>query len=72
MESEVMADDFLKGFDWDTFNTAEATQDIKERLEEPTGKFFMAHTKAELLERAVKYRFLLYPVSTAKDILESV
>ncbi|MFC1977206.1 CoA transferase, partial [Chloroflexota bacterium] len=71
MENEGMADDFLKGFDWDTFNPATTTQELKERLEEPIGKFFMAHTKAELLDKAVKYRFWLYPVSTTKDIMES-
>ena len=31
----------------------------------------MSHTKAELLEGAVKFRSMLYPVSTAKDIAES-
>jgi crotonobetainyl-CoA:carnitine CoA-transferase CaiB-like acyl-CoA transferase len=72
MENEGMANDFLKEFDWDTFNLATVTQDVIERLEEPAGKFFMAHTKAELLDRAVKYRFMLYPVSTTKDIMESV
>jgi crotonobetainyl-CoA:carnitine CoA-transferase CaiB-like acyl-CoA transferase len=32
----------------------------------------MMHTKAELLEGAVKRRVMLYPVATTKDILENV
>ncbi|MBI3931524.1 MAG: CoA transferase [Chloroflexi bacterium] len=72
LDSEGMADDFLREFDWEVFNTAEATEETVKRLEEPTSKFFMAHTKAELLEMAVKRRLQLYPVATTKDILESV
>ncbi|MBA7623749.1 Formyl-CoA:oxalate CoA-transferase [subsurface metagenome] len=71
MDEEGMADDFLKGFDWDTFDLTATTQEVVNRLEEPTGKFLMLHTKAELLEGALKHRFMLYPVSTTKDILES-
>ncbi|MBI3931027.1 MAG: CoA transferase, partial [Chloroflexi bacterium] len=71
MDEEGMANDFLKGIDWDTFNLATTTQDVLDRLAEPTLKFFMAHTKAELLEGAVKHRIRLYPVSTTRDVMES-
>jgi len=72
MEEEGMADDFLKGIDWDTFDLRTALQATIDRMGEPTGKFFMTHTKAELLAGAVKRRVRLYPVATTKDILESV
>lgn len=72
MDEEGMADEFLKGIDWDTFNFAMASQDMLERIAAPTGKFLMNHTKAELLEEAVKRRFMLYPVSSTRDIMESV
>ncbi|MFC1978246.1 CoA transferase, partial [Chloroflexota bacterium] len=72
MEEEGMADDFLRGIDWETLNLATLTQDVVNRLEEPTGKFFMSHTKAELMEGAVKRRVRLYPVATTKEVLESV
>ena len=72
MEEEGMADNFLKGIDWDTFNFATASQDTLDRLAEPTGKFLMRHTKAELLEEAVKRHLMIYPVATTKDIMESV
>jgi benzylsuccinate CoA-transferase BbsF subunit len=39
---------------------------------EPARKFFMTHTRAELLEGALKHHAMLYPVSTTADILESV
>jgi crotonobetainyl-CoA:carnitine CoA-transferase CaiB-like acyl-CoA transferase len=71
MESEGLTDDFLRGFDWETFDWRTIAQDVVDRLEEPVGRFFMTHTKAELLEGALKYRTMLYPVSTARDIVES-
>ncbi|MFC1965427.1 CaiB/BaiF CoA transferase family protein [Chloroflexota bacterium] len=70
MDSEGMANDFLRKMDWDTFDTTTTTQDIVDSLEEPTRKFFMSHTKAELLEGAVKHGAMVYPVSNTKDILE--
>ncbi|MBI2329706.1 MAG: CoA transferase [Chloroflexi bacterium] len=72
IDEEGLADDFLKGIDWDTFNFTATTQDVIDRIAEPTGKFFLRHSKAELLEGAVKRRFQLYPVSTTRDIRESV
>ncbi len=86
VEEEGMANDVLRGLDWESLlvaaaaaETAEERQSRMDRLREamelaaePLGKFFMSHTKAELLEGAVKHRALVYPVSTAADILESV
>ena len=67
-----MTDNFLRSIDWDTFNFATITQETVERIAEQTDKFFMTRTKAELLEGAVKHRIMLYPVSTTKDIVESI
>jgi crotonobetainyl-CoA:carnitine CoA-transferase CaiB-like acyl-CoA transferase len=72
MDSEGMADNFLKGFDWATVDQATIPQEAADRINEPTRKFFMAHTKAEFLEGASKRRIMLYPVSTTADMLESV
>jgi crotonobetainyl-CoA:carnitine CoA-transferase CaiB-like acyl-CoA transferase len=71
MEEEGMAGDFIKEIDWDTFDLTKVTQETVNRMIESTEGFFKAHTKAELFEGAVKRRILLYPVSTAKDIVES-
>ena len=71
MQEEGMADDFIKGLDWDTFDLTQATQETVDQMIKSTERFFMAHTKAELFDGAVKRRILLYPVNTTKDILES-
>jgi crotonobetainyl-CoA:carnitine CoA-transferase CaiB-like acyl-CoA transferase len=71
MDEEGMADDFLKHFDWDEFDFRTTTQDIVDRLAEPTARFFLTHTKAELYEGALERRVLVYPVATTADILEN-
>ncbi|MFC1929188.1 CoA transferase, partial [Chloroflexota bacterium] len=71
MESEGMASDFLKELDWESLDFAKTTQDIANRILEPTAKFFMSHTKAELMEGALKHHVMLFTLSTTKDILEN-
>ncbi|MFH1381617.1 MAG: CaiB/BaiF CoA-transferase family protein [Chloroflexota bacterium] len=71
MDSEGFADDFLKGFDWSTFETAALDPEVLNRIEEPTARFFMRHTQAELLEGAVKYHTTIFPINTARGIVES-
>ena len=71
MAEEGIADEFLRGFDWDTFDYNTATQEMINRIAEPTTKFFKAHTKAELLEGAVSRNLLLAPVSDVSDMAGS-
>ncbi|MBW2061370.1 MAG: CoA transferase [Deltaproteobacteria bacterium] len=68
---EGMADDWLKNFDWDNFSHYKTTQEIIDRMEEQTINFFMTHTKVELMAGAIKYRIMLYPISSALDLSES-
>jgi crotonobetainyl-CoA:carnitine CoA-transferase CaiB-like acyl-CoA transferase len=72
MEDEGMANDFLKGFDWDTYDLATTAQEILDQLAEVPARYFLAHTKAELLEGAVKHGVMLYPVATIAETLASV
>lgn len=83
IKSEGMADDFLKGINWDNYSALPEGQETPEqalermrqmsaRIVRPVGKFFLAHTKAELLEGAVERRVMLYPVSSTDDILNNV
>jgi len=72
LDSEGMATDFLKEFDWEEFDYNDVSQEIMDRLEEPTTRFFMSHTKLELLEGAVQHRILFYPQFDTTDVLESV
>lgn len=69
MESDGIADDFLKAMDWDTFDMAMATQEQFDRFDQPIGRFFLKHTKAELYEGARQRHIMLYPVATVEDIL---
>lgn len=71
MESEGMLDDFLKKFDWITYDFRTVTQEVVDRIEEPTRKFFLTHTKTELFEEALNRNCMLYPMATTKDIVES-
>jgi crotonobetainyl-CoA:carnitine CoA-transferase CaiB-like acyl-CoA transferase len=71
MESEGMSNDFINTIDWDTFDLQKWGQETYDRLAEPVGRFFMAHTKAELLAGAAKYKAQLYPLATTADILNN-
>ena len=68
MESEGMADEFLLQYDWSRFSGQTPQADI-DRIESLTAPFFLAHTKAELFEGAIKRNVQVYPVSTASDML---
>jgi crotonobetainyl-CoA:carnitine CoA-transferase CaiB-like acyl-CoA transferase len=71
MKEEGMADEFLTDLDWDTFNLQKLDQATYDRLATPVGRFFMAHTKAELLAGAARHNAQLYPVSTTADIVQN-
>ncbi len=71
MQAEGMADDALVNFNWESFDLQKTTQQAYDRMTAPVARFFMAHTKAELLDGAARYKAQLYPLSTAADILEN-
>jgi crotonobetainyl-CoA:carnitine CoA-transferase CaiB-like acyl-CoA transferase len=72
IDSAGMANDFVREFEWETFDLRKVTQETVDRISEVTNRFFMAHTKAELLDGAVKRRIMLYPVATTKDVVDNV
>ena len=47
VEEEGMADDFLRGLDWEALDFRAMTQEQVDSIEEPMRKFFLAHTKAD-------------------------
>jgi len=71
MDEEGMADEELKGIDWDAFDMAAASREFHQRIEEKIGRFFVTHTKEELFTEAAERRIMLYPVSTPADIVLS-
>jgi len=72
MEREGITNDFLKGFDWKRPDFMMLPKEEMDKIDEPTSEFFMSRTKAEILEGAVKYQVMLYPVATTADMLENV
>ncbi len=69
MNEEGYATDYVKNFDFARSDFAQIPQEEWDQLEEPTAKFFMAKTKAELLDGAIEHKVMLYPVSTTADML---
>ena len=72
MVEEGVASDFLKNYDWDDLDYMNVTQEVIDQFEEPTRKFFLSHTKSELLAGAVKNRIFFYPQFTSADILTDI
>jgi crotonobetainyl-CoA:carnitine CoA-transferase CaiB-like acyl-CoA transferase len=66
-----MANDFLRGFDWDAFDAAAYTDAIARKMEPVFENFFMTKTKEELFAGAREMQYLLAPFSSVKDMLES-
>jgi benzylsuccinate CoA-transferase BbsE subunit len=72
MDREGFIEDFHRRMDWEAFDLARVSQEEMDRVCDPIGKFFLAHTKQELYEGARERHIQLYPVSSAKDIAEDV
>ena len=68
MEDEGVADDFIKEFDWDTFNMMQASPEILERIAEPTRRLFKPHTRAKLLKGALEHNAQVYPIASVDDV----
>lgn len=69
MEAEGASTPYVSSFDFARPDFNQVPQNEWDQLEEPTAKFFMSKTKAELLDGAIKYSAMLYPVSTTADML---
>ena len=59
----------FKAWDWEKKSWGDMTRPQAEKLMDSLGKFFMNHTKQELLKLAVENRFQLGPCNNAQDIL---
>lgn len=68
MDSEGMANDYLRKKDWEELDLAKVTQEEYDLAEKPIGQFFLAHTKAELCEEGAKRCIQIMPVNTIEDI----
>ncbi|MBI4331307.1 MAG: CoA transferase [Chloroflexi bacterium] len=70
MSGEGMADDFLKSIDWASLDMARTTEEFHRRIEALIGRFFLAKTKRELYDGAIRRGIMLCPVASVQDILE--
>jgi crotonobetainyl-CoA:carnitine CoA-transferase CaiB-like acyl-CoA transferase len=71
MDREGMSNEFLRNFDWDSFDAANYNDKMARKLEPFFENFFMTKTKNELFAGALKMQYLLAPVNTVHDLLES-
>jgi crotonobetainyl-CoA:carnitine CoA-transferase CaiB-like acyl-CoA transferase len=61
---------FLEGWEWEKKSWEHMTRPQAEKLMDSLGKFFMNHTKDELLKLAVENRFQLGPCNNSEDVLK--
>lgn len=72
MDSEEMATDFLKTIDWNKLDYTKTTQEVADQITEPTRKFMLSHTKAEIYEGGVKSHSMVYPISDMSDTMKDI
>jgi len=72
MAEEGMASDFLKDFDWSNFEPGCMPAEEMQAITGEISNFFLSKPKAEIYNEAIKRRVILYPVATARDIVDSV
>lgn len=70
MEEKGMVTETLKNTDWAVFDLSSADDKLMERIEEGVARFFLAHSKEELYQGAIKRRIQLYPIYTIEDIVK--
>ena len=68
MESEGVATDFIREFDWNTFSMLANSEETLVKIAEPTRALFGRHTKAELLEGALVHNAQVYPLNSTAEI----
>ena len=72
MNSEGMADEFIRSIDWEMLDMATIPQENIERIEKALEDFFLSHTMAELYDGAIQRGINLCPIWTPKEIVSSV
>ena len=70
MNEEGMADEFLKGYKWEEFDMATATQELVDKISRPISEFFKTRTKKEALDAAMSRNISICPLMGNRDLLE--
>jgi len=71
MIHEGMCPDWLKDFDFKTWEESETTQEFANALSGAFGAYFKTKTKAELFEIAVEESCFLAPVTNAEELINN-
>ena len=71
MENEGEIPDYLKDFDWSTFDALNTPEKDREKVFGAIGEFLKTKTKSELLEAAVRERYTMAPVNHLGDVVEN-
>ncbi len=70
MAESGMAPEWLRKYDWSSYNHNELADEEIARLEAAFGAFFATRTRRELYEEALRRRIMLAPCNDAREILE--
>jgi len=68
MEEDGVAPTSMTEMEWETFDMATAPEELFNDFSHHMEKFFQAHTKKDLFQKAVKKKMTLYPVQNTADI----
>lgn len=71
MDREGMSSEFLRCFDWDTFDASTYNDEIARKLEPLFEAFLMTKSKEELFAGALEMQYLLAPINTVEDLLKN-
>ncbi|MFH1650604.1 MAG: CoA transferase [Chloroflexota bacterium] len=71
MDSEGMATEHLKQIDFASWDVFDITEEEWERIEVPIGKFFMSHTKDDLLREGAQWRVAVCPIASPAEVVGS-
>jgi crotonobetainyl-CoA:carnitine CoA-transferase CaiB-like acyl-CoA transferase len=70
MAEHDMAPEWLRKYDWPSYNHNTLSDEEIARLEDAFGAFFATRTRRELYEQALERRIMLAPCNDAKEIAE--
>jgi len=70
MDEKNLADDFFKGYPWESLDFSNLTLEEWTRIEQQLNLFFQSHTKSELYDGAIKRGIPLYPMNNIEGVIE--
>lgn len=69
MDSEGMANEYLRSVDWEKLDMFNVGQDVVDQIAKPIEEFFLSHTKREIARGAVARQISICPLSSMEDLL---